>query len=131
MLLEKYNPIWIKQFELLKFEILKGLDTDEYQIEHIGSTAVPELAAKPIIDIDIIFKNQMQFEKIKLALIKLGYYHNGNQGIVDREVFKRTGKVKNQILDEIPHHLYVCLMGSKGLERHLLFRDYLGSAEKP
>lgn len=56
---------------------------------------------------------------------QLGYYHNGNQGIEDREVFKRNGTFFCEILDTVRHHLYVCPAHSKALERHLLSRDVL------
>jgi GrpB-like predicted nucleotidyltransferase (UPF0157 family) len=59
----------------------------------------------------------------------MGYYHNGNQGIEQREVFKRGIKPTNEVLDRIVHHLYVCPTESKALENHLLFRDYLRKNE--
>ena len=65
------------------------------------------------------------FHKIKSALVDLGYYHNGNQGIQDREVFKRDQEKSNTILDSIPHHLYVCPKNSAALERHILLRNFL------
>lgn len=55
----------------------------------------------------------------------MGYYHNGNQGIENREVFKRNIGWTNQILDIIKHHLYVCPVDSKALERHILSRNFL------
>ena len=81
--------------------------------------------SKPIIDIDIIYSTQQDFEKIKFELEKIGYYHNGNQGIEDRDVFKRTGKKTKEILDTIQHHLYACPIGSSALERHILSRNFL------
>lgn len=125
MLIKKYTSDWIKNFAVLKREIDKGLSGLEYEIEHVGSTSVPELDSKPIIDIDIIYKSESDFEKITSGLIKIGYYHNGNQGIEKREVFKRNGKKVNEILNTITHHLYVCLSDSKSLERHILSRDFL------
>lgn len=125
MILQKYSPGWVIDFKLIKSEIdtvLSGLD---YAIEHVGSTAVPDLDAKPIIDIDIIYPIQTPFEQIKEQLEKIGYYHNGNQGIDEREVFKRNGKLNNQVLDSISHHLYVCPTYSIALERHILSRNYL------
>lgn len=61
--------------------------------------------------------------------MKLGYYHNGNQGIEDREVFKRNNASTNKVLDSITHHLYVCSIASKALERHILSRNYLRKNE--
>lgn len=99
MLIEKYTADWIRDFELIKFEIAKGLGDTVFKIEHVGSTAVPNLASKAIIDIDIIYENATEFEAIKTGLINLGYFHNGDQGIVQREVFKRSGSKHNEILD--------------------------------
>lgn len=125
MLIEKYTPNWIKDFTDIKSEIENELQGHDYIVEHIGSTSVPNLDSKPIIDIDIIYSKTLDFEKIKYRLETIGYYHNGNQGIEDREVFKRNGKLTNEILDRIKHHLYVCSVDSKALERHILSRNFL------
>lgn len=125
MLIQKYNPKWIQDFTNLKQKLDQSLLGLNYEIEHIGSTSVPNLDAKPIIDLDIIYQEEAVFEKIKSALIQIGYYHNGDQGIQQREVFKRNGNGNHEFLDFITHHLYVCLKGSKGLNRHLLSRDFL------
>jgi GrpB-like predicted nucleotidyltransferase (UPF0157 family) len=129
MLLKKYSSKWVIDFINIKREIDNALVGFEYSIEHVGSTAVPHLDAKPIIDIDIIYSNQMVFEKIKLGLEKIGYYHNGNQGIECREVFKRNGKMDNEILNSVKHHLYVCFVNSKAFERHILSRNFLRKNE--
>ncbi len=125
MLIEKYTSNWIKDFTDIKSEIVKGLHGINHTIEHIGSTSVPNLDSKAIIDIDIIYSKSSDFEKIRLGLRKMGYDHNGNQGIEDRDVFKRNGKLTNEILDKIKHHLYVCPIHSKALERHILSRNFL------
>lgn len=129
MLIEKYRPEWVHQFNNIKDALEKFLQNHNFTIEHVGSTAVPGLDAKSIIDIDIIFYNENDFQLIKARLEKAGYYHNGNQGIEDRDVFKRDGLQKHGILDAIPHHLYVCSTNSKALERHLLSRNYLRKNE--
>lgn len=125
MLIQKYTSNWIIDFKSLQGEIAKALNGLEYIIEHVGSTAVPNLDAKAIIDIDIIYHQKADFEQIKVALMKIGYDHHGNQGIVDRDVFKRIGGQSHEILDQITHHLYVCPADSKALERHLLSRNFL------
>lgn len=125
MLLQHYSPKWIDDFTAIKREIDKALHGVDYSMEHVGSTSVPKLDSKPIIDIDLIYSEASDFEPIKTGLEKAGYLHNGNQGIEDREVFKRTGKPRNEVLDNVPHHLYVCPRESKALERHLLCRNYL------
>lgn len=125
MLLKKYTSDWIENFIEIKNKIDKSLTGLKYRIEHVGSTAVPGLDSKDIVDIDIIYENEYGFKKIKAALMEIGYYHNGNQGIEQREVFKRTGNIFDPILDKFSHHLYVCPLKSKALERHLLSRDFL------
>lgn len=129
MLIERYKSSWIKDFENIKHEIEKGLHGLDFIIEHVGSTSVPNLDSKPIIDIDIIYFKQTDFEEIKFGLEKIGYYHNGNQGIEDREVFKRRNIIMNEPLDTIKHHLYICPKGSKALERHILSRNFLKKHE--
>lgn len=125
MLIEKYTSDWGKHFDDIKSQVETVLHGFEFSIEHVGSTSVPNLDSKPIIDIDIIYSVKQDFEKIKQGLEKIGYYHNGNQGIKDRDVFKRNGKLSNKILDTIKHHLYVCPIDSKALERHILSRNFL------
>ncbi|RYE52639.1 MAG: GrpB family protein [Sphingobacteriales bacterium] len=125
MLIVKYTPKWVKDFEDIKSEIDRELRGLQFTIEHVGSTAVPNLDSKPIIDIDIIYSKQSDFEQIKWRLLTVGYFHNGDQGIQDREVFKRTGNCVNGVLDTIKHHLYVCPINSEALHRHILSRNFL------
>jgi GrpB-like predicted nucleotidyltransferase (UPF0157 family) len=129
MLIHPYSPDWNTHFESIKNVLDKCLQGLDYTIEHVGSTAVPGLAAKPIIDIDIVFNDLSTFPLIKQALELIGYFHNGNQGIEDREVFKRAGASQHEILDAIRHHLYVCSADSPALKRHLITRDYLRNNE--
>lgn len=129
MLITPYNPDWIEDFRKIQLALDSALQGLDYGIEHVGSTSVPELAAKPIIDVDIVYESEAEFQKIKSGLLDIGYYHNGNQGIANREVFKRAGTHINETLDKVQHHLYVCLAGSAALNRHMLFRDHLRKSE--
>ena len=87
-------------------------------IEHVGSTSVEGLAAKPIIDIDIVIDNN--FEEVKIALESISYIHEGDLGIHGREAFKYYNKEHL-----MKHHLYVCNKENEELYRHIKFRDYL------
>ena len=110
----------------IKRELLMALKELEVSIEHIGSTAVPNLSAKPIIDIDIVYYLKEDFFQLKQCLEEVGYYHNGDQGILGREVFKRNSTTnQNQVLDSIAHHLYACAFDNVEFQKHILFRDYL------
>lgn len=131
MLIHEYKISWIEDFHKIKKEINEALINIKVSVEHIGSTSIPLLAAKPIIDIDIVYDKNVAFDEIKIRLEKIGYYHNGNQGIPNREVFKRDKTTdKHKVLDFIVHHLYVCPTDSEEFKRHILFRDYLIANEK-
>jgi GrpB-like predicted nucleotidyltransferase (UPF0157 family) len=126
LLIQEYTEGWINDFNGIKKILHEALSALSISIVHIGSTSVPGLAAKPIIDIDLVYNQDLSFDQIKMKLEKVGYYHNGNQGIPDREVFKRRkGTVYHQVLDSIVHHLYVCPAGSTAFQNHILFRNYL------
>jgi GrpB-like predicted nucleotidyltransferase (UPF0157 family) len=131
MLIQEYKESWSDDFNEIKQILTEALITLKISIEHVGSTSVPKLSAKPVIDIDIVYDIPVAFENIKTRLEKIGYFHNGNQGIPNREVFKRakTDGVKG-VLDEIAHHLYVCPTDSEEFKKHILFRDYLRENEE-
>lgn len=88
------------------------------QFEHVGSTAVLRLAAKPIIDIDVLLRSTADLPLVISRLAALGYGHQGDLGITGREAFLAPSRL-------FPHHLYVCPPDSRELARHILFRDYL------
>ena len=85
-----------------------------------GSTSVEGLSAKPIIDIDVVIPDRDCLNDVISALRKIGYEHEGDQGIPGREAFKYKGKEHLR-----KHHLYVCAQDSEELKRHIAFRDYL------
>jgi GrpB-like predicted nucleotidyltransferase (UPF0157 family) len=125
MLIEEYKARWIKNFNEIRDVLSETLQNLHISIEHIGSTSVPNLAAKPIIDIDIIVDNYQAFNGLKLRLESIGYFHAGDQGIENREVFKRDTLFNHNVLDDILHPLYVCPIDSEELKKHILFRDFL------
>lgn len=124
-LIQPYQTKWAEDFQLLVEHLQAALAGLPIRIEHVGSTSVVGLAAKPIIDMDIVFLQTISFDAVRTKLEATGYYHNGNQGIIDREVFKRLDKIAHPVFDSIVHHLYVCPENSLELDRHLRFRDAL------
>ena len=124
MVIVAYDQKWPRQFEKLKHEITKTV-THYKNIEHIGSTSIPGMYAKPIIDINIGIDKIDDFGPIKDELARLGYFHNGDHGIEGREVFNRSGDCAHGVLDSIKHHLYVGTWDSREFRRNLLLRDYL------
>ena len=129
MVVELYNEKWPEMFNDIKNILSKAL-TNYESIEHIGSTSIPGMIAKPIIDIDIIIENENSFETIKKELGMLGYEHVGDQEIPGREVFKRIETIGQPILNQVKHHLYVCIKDNPELKRHIVFRDKLRNSEK-
>ncbi len=115
-----YDEQWKQDFFMIKGELTAALGHLAIRIEHVGSTSVEGLSAKPIIDIDVVSKDYTVFEEVVSALEAIGYRHEGNLGIAGREAFKYDGK------DHLrKHHLYVCPENSPELKRHIAFRDYL------
>ena len=115
-----YDEGWIFDFEKIKNELEKALGDLIIGIEHVGSTSVKGLSAKPCIDIDIIIKDYSVFKSVVNELNQIGYIHEGDLGIKDREAFKYSDK------QHMPkHHLYVCPAYSEELRRHITFRDFL------
>ena len=107
---------------MIKDEITSVLGQLAMGIEHVGSTSVEGLSAKPIIDIDVVIKDYTVLEEVVSALGVIGYQHEGNLGITGRDAFRYDGKEHLR-----KHHLYVCPEDSPELKRHIAFRDYLRS----
>ena len=115
-----YNKEWVNDFEQIKLDIEKAIGDLIIGIEHVGSTSVEGMMSKPCIDIDIIINDYSIFKSVLEKLEEIGYIHEGNLGIEDREAFRYINKphLRN-------HHLYVCPKYSKELHRHITFRDFL------
>ena len=124
MVVVDYDEKWPQDFLKIKEELLKVLMIS-CQIQHVGSTSIPGMKAKPIIDIDVGLEKWDDFENTKSGLALIGYEHEGDKGITGREAFCRNGKAHNEILDSIDHHLYVCSFDNEEYQRHILFRNYL------
>lgn len=117
-----YDPRWKQDFEAIRRELQAALGDCAMAIEHVGSTSVEGLSAKPVIDIDIVIESEAVLGEAIERLAEIGYTHEGNLGIEGREAFKYSGKEQLQT-----HHLYVCPQDSPELKRHIVFRDYLRS----
>ncbi len=115
-----YDSTWKSDFEKIKSEIESALGKLAVRIEHVGSTSVEGMSAKPCIDIDVVIEDYTVFDAVVQKLQSIGYTHEGDLGIPDRHAFKYTDKPHLQT-----HHLYVCPAYSKELLRHTAFRDFL------
>jgi GrpB-like predicted nucleotidyltransferase (UPF0157 family) len=113
-----YNPAWANQFADLSARIVASLPKIVLRIEHVGSTAVPGLAAKPIVDMDVVLPSSADLPRAIRLLADLGYVHEGDLGIHGREALRCPS-------GETRHHLYVLIEGAAELRRHIAFRDAL------
>ena len=115
-----YDGQWEQDFRDIEKELREALGALAVSIEHVGSTSVKGLSAKPVIDIDVVIRDRSVLGGVIEALAKIGYHHEGDLGIKDREAFKYDGKEHLR-----KHHLYVCPEDSAELRRHITFRDHL------
>lgn len=117
-----YDSAWKSAFEAIKKEIEGAAGDLILGIEHVGSTSVEGMSAKPCIDLDVVIRDVSVLEAVIARLAAIGYIHEGDLGIPGREAFKYTDKPHLQT-----HHLYVCPRDSRELHRHITFREFLKS----
>ncbi|MCO4745962.1 MAG: GrpB family protein [Proteobacteria bacterium] len=112
-----YDPTWPAAAKVLTAMLWPHVNGLAKAIEHVGSSSVPGLAAKPVIDLDIIVDANALPATLE-ALAPLGYQHRGELGIRGRHAFTRPKGA-------VAHNLYVCIDGSLGLRNHLALRSHL------
>jgi GrpB-like predicted nucleotidyltransferase (UPF0157 family) len=115
-----YDPAWPARFEKIGSRIWEAVRDVALSIEHVGSTAVAGLAAKPIIDMTVVVASRAEVPAVIERLRRAGYRHRGNLGIAGREAFHAPADLPE-------HRLYVCAQGSMALADHLAVRDWLRS----
>jgi GrpB-like predicted nucleotidyltransferase (UPF0157 family) len=112
-----YDSAWPQTFDRIRADLLDALrGVAIVGIEHVGSTAVEGLRAKPIIDVDIVVDRDAADPAIR-ALERAGYLHRGELGIVDRHSMAEP--------DPPARNVYVVVAGSLALRNHLAVRDAL------
>lgn len=114
-----YDPLWPAQFDEIAARVRTAFaGTPLVAVEHVGSTSVVGLAAKPIIDLNVIVPTRADLPDAIVRLASLGYVHEGDKGITGREGFQWPP-------GEARHHLYACAQDNAEHKRHIAFRDYL------
>lgn len=114
----EYDKEWPALFDQLAQPVRDQVADVAASVEHVGSTAVPGLAAKPIIDIDVVVRSAGDVPTAIERLRGLGYVYQGDKGIRGREAFLWPRGAPR-------HHLYVVVEGSQPHMDHVRFRDYL------
>ena len=115
-----YDPAWPARFLAIRAALADALGAvPVVAIEHVGSTSVPGLAAKPVIDVDVIV-DRSNLEASIDALDRIGYQYRGDQGIPDRHALAPPD-------DGTRRNVYVVVAGSLALRNHRAVRDALRS----
>jgi GrpB-like predicted nucleotidyltransferase (UPF0157 family) len=117
-----YDPEWPRSFDRIARFVWTAVADVAVRIEHVGSTSVPGLAAKPIIDVDVVVATKPAIPTVTDSLANLGYRWEGDLGVAGREAFRApegTG---------LPdHHLYAVTERARAYADHWLLRDLLRS----
>jgi GrpB-like predicted nucleotidyltransferase (UPF0157 family)/predicted N-acetyltransferase YhbS len=116
--LVEHDPAWADQFAALAQRLGAGLEGIDVTIEHVGSTSVPGLAAKPWLDIDVVVRTEPEVAIVAERLSTLGYRPKGTRGIPGRLAFDQPPGLPT-------HALYVVVEGSPPYLDHVLLRDLL------
>lgn len=115
-----HNPKWHNEFTKESNQIALVLGENVVAVHHIGSTAIPNIYAKPIIDFLVEVNHLTQVDRCNCAMQELGYEVMGEFGIPRRRYFRKDNQLGIRT-----HHVHVFEAGSSEVERHLAFRDYM------
>ena len=113
-----YDSGWPAELDALARRVPACLGEMALRVEHVGSTSVPGLAAKPVIDMDVVVRSAAEIPLAVERLAVIGYDHEGDLGIPGREACWWPA-------GEQCHHLYLLAEGARELLRHVAFRDAL------
>ncbi len=118
--LTNFSEDWSRMFQS-EAQFLKTIFGDEIiKFEHFGSTSVPGMKAKPVIDMMCIVKDIEKIDLFNTKMNPLGYDVAGEWGIADRRLFRKGGENRT-------HHIHFYQKNNPQIDRHLIFRDYLRS----
>jgi GrpB-like predicted nucleotidyltransferase (UPF0157 family) len=122
-----YDPKWAEDFQQIKSELETNLSGIPYlEIAHVGSTSVPGMYAKPVLDIDIIVSDQSSVQPAAKALENTGYLYRGEMNIPGRHAINRLPSAP-----KLPtHNLYITVDGCVALRNHLGVKKVLLESEE-
>lgn len=117
IVLIRHDPRWGALFEAERDAILRACGERIIALHHIGSTSIPGIAAKPVIDLMPVLRHDADGAACIEPMQRLGYIHRGEAGVVGRHFFRKG--------DPRSHHAGMYAEGHVEIGRHLRFRDYL------
>lgn len=117
-----HDPAWRDMFLAESRLILSALGQNALAAHHIGSTAIPSIVAKPVIDMLVVVKDIDAVDTRKREMESLGYEALGEFGIPCRRYFRKDSSVGKRT-----HHVHVFAQGSEQITRHLAFRDFMNA----
>lgn len=120
IVVEPYQESWKTKFKKEKAKLEKVFNDIIVKIHHIGSTAIPAIKAKPIIDILVVVEAINKVERYNDKMKALGYEPKGEFGIENRRFFQKGGNNRTQ-------HVHIFQQGDNEIKRHLNFRDYMNA----
>ncbi|MEZ6134602.1 MAG: GrpB family protein [Pirellulaceae bacterium] len=120
VVVRQYDPSWGEEFCAASAMVLDALGTNATVAHHIGSTAIPNIVAKPIIDMLIVVQDINSVDARNQAMEDLGYEVKGEYGILKRRYFRKDSRNGTRI-----QHVHVYACDSAQIERHLAFRDFM------
>jgi GrpB-like predicted nucleotidyltransferase (UPF0157 family) len=115
-----HNPNWLNAFENESKQVAIVLGNNLVAVHHIGSTAIPMIHAKPIIDMLVEVREVAKVDEQDSAMQVLGYKVMGEFGIPGRRFFRKDNEAGIRT-----HHIHTFEANSAQVERHLAFRDYM------
>ncbi|MBC7933244.1 MAG: GrpB family protein [Rubrivivax sp.] len=115
-----HNPQWRAAFEAEAKHVAAALGENVVAIHHIGSTAIPNIYAKPVVDLLVEVTDITEVDGQSSAMESLGYEVMGEYGIPGRRYFRKDNREGIRT-----HHIHAFETGSAEVERHLAFRDYM------
>lgn len=115
-----YDPRWPEEFDRASGEVVTALAPTLLAIHHIGSTAIPGIHAKPVLDILAVVADLHVVDERTADMQALGYQVMGEFGIEGRRYFRRDDSTGKRT-----HHIHAFVEGSPHVTRHLAFRDFM------
>lgn len=116
--LTAYSQCWVQMFEEESRQLTAIFGKHVIRYEHFGSTSIPGMMAKPVIDMMCLVHDIEPIDGFNEHLISLGYEAAGDWGIPGRRLFRKGGAHRT-------HHIHVYQYDNPQVERHMIFRDYL------